>query len=248
MGINYNPRIVIDGLQLYLDASNPKSYPGSGSTWYDLTANKNNATIGNGEYVSSGYIRNSSNTSGFLTVSVPDSTSISDTFTANNSGWTIEELFWTNDPITYPECDAGTVISTAAYAVGATGFDWNHGKSNNSFQFGQSNNNSTGVYQDTVTISIPSPYDKLNTWKLRTMIWDRTNNINSLYINGDYIGQGSTPNTSTKSLYDGGGILFGSLYGWKHFGRRALFRIYNRILTATEIKQNFYAVRGRYGL
>ena len=41
-----NPHLVIDdSLILFLDAENPKSYPGSGNTWYDLTENENNATI-----------------------------------------------------------------------------------------------------------------------------------------------------------------------------------------------------------
>ena len=35
----YGPRIVTDGLVLHLDAGNSKSYPGSGSTWYDLSGN-----------------------------------------------------------------------------------------------------------------------------------------------------------------------------------------------------------------
>lgn len=41
-----NPHLIIDdSLILFLDAENPKSYPGSGNTWYDLTDNENNATI-----------------------------------------------------------------------------------------------------------------------------------------------------------------------------------------------------------
>ena len=40
--------IVTDGLQLYLDASNPASYPGSGTTWFDLSGNGNNGTMVNG--------------------------------------------------------------------------------------------------------------------------------------------------------------------------------------------------------
>ena len=41
-----NPHLVIDdSLILFLDAENPKSYPGSGNTWYDLTENNNDATI-----------------------------------------------------------------------------------------------------------------------------------------------------------------------------------------------------------
>jgi hypothetical protein len=37
MGISYNPRIITDGLVLCLDAANRKSYPGSGTTWFDLS-------------------------------------------------------------------------------------------------------------------------------------------------------------------------------------------------------------------
>jgi hypothetical protein len=33
MAFNYSPKIVTDGLVLYLDAANRYSYPGSGTTW-----------------------------------------------------------------------------------------------------------------------------------------------------------------------------------------------------------------------
>lgn len=42
------PKIITDGLVLYLDAANPKSYPGTGSNWYDLSDNDNNAQLVNG--------------------------------------------------------------------------------------------------------------------------------------------------------------------------------------------------------
>jgi hypothetical protein len=37
--MHYGPRIPQSGLQLCLDASNSKSYPGSGTTWYDISGN-----------------------------------------------------------------------------------------------------------------------------------------------------------------------------------------------------------------
>lgn len=43
----YGPRIATDGLRVYLDAANPKSYPGTGTTWTDITGNGNNATLYN---------------------------------------------------------------------------------------------------------------------------------------------------------------------------------------------------------
>ena len=44
MGIAYNSRVVVDGLVLCLDAANTKSYPGSGTTWTDLSGNGRNFT------------------------------------------------------------------------------------------------------------------------------------------------------------------------------------------------------------
>ena len=54
MGIAYNPRIVTDGLVLALDAGNTKSYPGSGTTWTDLSGQGNNGTL-NSVDISNGY-------------------------------------------------------------------------------------------------------------------------------------------------------------------------------------------------
>ena len=45
MGIAYNSSIVRDGLVLHLDAANPKSYPGSGTVWKDLSGLGNDGTI-----------------------------------------------------------------------------------------------------------------------------------------------------------------------------------------------------------
>ena len=37
-------QIVTDGLVLHLDAANPKSYIGSGTTWNDISGNRNNGS------------------------------------------------------------------------------------------------------------------------------------------------------------------------------------------------------------
>lgn len=47
------PVIPTSGLFLYLDAANPASYPGTGTTWYDLSTNGNNGTLTNGPTYSS---------------------------------------------------------------------------------------------------------------------------------------------------------------------------------------------------
>jgi hypothetical protein len=47
------PNIVTSGLVLSLDAANVKSYPGSGTTWTDLSGNGNNGTLTNSPTFSS---------------------------------------------------------------------------------------------------------------------------------------------------------------------------------------------------
>ena len=53
MALAHSPRIITDGLVLCLDAGNTKSYPGSGTTWTDLSGNGNNGTLTNGPTYSS---------------------------------------------------------------------------------------------------------------------------------------------------------------------------------------------------
>lgn len=48
MTVNYNPPIVTNGLVLNLDAGNRRSYPGAGTVWRDLSGLGNNGTLTNG--------------------------------------------------------------------------------------------------------------------------------------------------------------------------------------------------------
>lgn len=55
MGVIGGPdTIVTDELILALDAGNKKSYPGSGTTWFDLSSNNNNATMANAVWTDDG--------------------------------------------------------------------------------------------------------------------------------------------------------------------------------------------------
>ena len=59
MGLSHSPSIVTSNLILALDAANPKSYSGSGNTWFDITGRGNHGTLVNGPAYSSnsgGYI------------------------------------------------------------------------------------------------------------------------------------------------------------------------------------------------
>jgi hypothetical protein len=53
MSVAGGPDLIQDGLVLCLDAANTKSYPGSGTSWVDLSRNGNNGTLTNGPTFSS---------------------------------------------------------------------------------------------------------------------------------------------------------------------------------------------------
>jgi hypothetical protein len=53
MGISGGPDMIQDGLVLSLDAADKNSYPGSGTTWIDLSGNNNSGTLTNGPIFSS---------------------------------------------------------------------------------------------------------------------------------------------------------------------------------------------------
>ena len=48
MSYQTGPRIVTNGLVFCVDAADTNSYPGSGTTWFDLSGNGNNGTLNNG--------------------------------------------------------------------------------------------------------------------------------------------------------------------------------------------------------
>ncbi len=59
MGTYGAPHIITDGLVFSVDAASPRSYPGSGNTWYDLSGNNYDLTLTNGPvWNSAGYFDN----------------------------------------------------------------------------------------------------------------------------------------------------------------------------------------------
>jgi len=53
MATSYSPAIVTNGLLFVVDAANPLSYPGSGTTWTDISGRGNNGSLVNGVSFSS---------------------------------------------------------------------------------------------------------------------------------------------------------------------------------------------------
>jgi hypothetical protein len=90
-----------------------------------------------------------------------------------------------------------------------------------------------------------------NTWYYVTGVYDSTLKILSIYINGNLEGS-STPlignPTSEGEQYVILGAVDGLSVAAKLTGSISQASIYNKALSASEIKQNFNALRGRYGI
>ena len=71
MAIRGGPDISEQGLVLYLDAGNTRSYPGSGTIWFDLSSNKYNATLTNPLFDNSAIGNFVMSSTRYATVSLP---------------------------------------------------------------------------------------------------------------------------------------------------------------------------------
>ena len=87
MAFNNGPKLVTQGLNLLVDAGDPTSYPGSGTTWRDVVGGQNGTITGSVSYTSSFY--------GGLVFSGPTASVIFPTSSANfgTSSFTVELAF-----------------------------------------------------------------------------------------------------------------------------------------------------------
>ena len=84
----------------------------------------------------------------------------------------------------------------------------------------------------------------LNTWYCGAVTFNTTTGWR-LYLNGSL----ENTNASTTSFIGNGDILLGSYGGGNLLtGRISNASVYNRVLTDAEIRQNFNALRGRFGI
>ena len=228
MGVAYNPNIVTDGLVLCLDAANKRSYPGTGTTWTDRSANGNNGTLTNGPTFDSA-------NGGSI---VFDGTNDYVTTTKNNLD--INNLsiccwvFFTSIPATYT-----TITNKETSNLNRNW--WIGLDPNGYFTFLRSRNGAdTGISSSVTAVS--------NNW----YFFCCTNNstpIYSIYLDGVLINQNNygsgTLSVAGSNNYIGsyasGG---GSLYNLP--GQIANILYYNRTLSADEVRRNYLATKGRF--
>jgi len=222
--------IVQDGLVLNLDAGASTSYPGSGTTWTDLSGNGNNGTLVNGV----GY--NSAN-GGSLTFDGVDDYSTGNTNIA--LGITNVSInCWVNISTTSKKGAFLKIGSggPSGYAVGVGNNDMD-----------SNGNEILGLFPGVRWIDTNINYG--TGWKYVTLVLNASS-VPSIYVNSTLIGSysGLTPNSPDSSYYVGRNVGDEPLGARAFNGNIAQVSMYNRALTAAEIQQNFNATKSRFGL
>ena len=225
MGIAYNSSIATSGLVLCLDAANPRSYPGSGTTWKDISSGFN-TTLSNGPTYTSGI-------GGYFTFDgVDDWVDIGTNAAFTPANFTASIWFYLNN--TPSVGNQYRLFRSRTYGFGVS---IDESRIYNSFVY----TNTTG--DPSLTGSALS----LNTWYNITTTF--TSSTYSVYLNGNFV---TSTGTATNSTYYVTGYLglardADSSNSYLN-GRISQFLFYNRGLSAAEVSQNFNAIRGRYGI
>jgi len=212
MGIAYNTSMISDGLVVYVDAANPRSYPGTGNTWYDLSGNNNHMTLVNGVGFSSvsGGVMQTDGTNDYIVLSPFDQRFTNHTVMA---------------AVRYSGATRGRIIS-------AISNNWLLGHWN--FQ--------NPVYYAEGWIVGPGVPNNTN-WQITTGVENYSSDIWSMYING------SLSVSNSNGSQGPNGLCLGGVGGNSEFSTAEIsfLMFYNRLLTADEIKQNYNAIKKRFG-
>lgn len=236
----FSPRIVTSGLRLTLDAADKNSYPGSGTSWIDLSGNNNTSTFVGGPTFSN----INKGTIYFDGVSAYCGITPSNNFLWTPSGiglnnMTIDLWIKTSDINGAHYTISKPWNSSGEYNYGInynTYFNMRVGTQSNSFNFG---NIATGTWKNLVILVSSTQFGSYINGSQTVALTNHgiTNNT------PDYGNGGESLTLMTLYPYGGGGS---SLYSTP--GNIGSFRIYNRVLSASEISQNYNATKTRFGL
>jgi hypothetical protein len=228
MSYNTFTPIVTDGLVLYLDAANTKSYPGTGTSWLDLSKNGNNGTLTNGPTFSSlnggSIVFDGSNDIISVNSVVPTGDSSKSIFMVFKSTTTISTRQW----LFY----SGTETNGGRFALEIEGSKF-------TFNFYNS------AIQPTILTT--------DTWYYGGVTYNSITKQLLIYLNGVLQSTTTFPltigpnvtylNTGVNATNYIGNIFNASI---PMNGNISLTQVYNRTLSDSEVLQNYNATKFRY--
>ena len=240
MGLAHSPSIVTDGLELCFDAANTKSYPGSGTTWTDMGSKGIDGTLTNGPTFDSGNMGAISfdGSNDVVDLNSTLSSVASHNLPASWESWVYFNTSNNNQVI------IGNAFHNGGVHIRTTGTS--HSPANRiRFLYFQSGGHGTGVDSAVLTAG----------WYQFVATYNGSGLSHSnfgLYINGVAAAVTDptfgSPSTIPQTQNFGIGAIpdeSGQHY-WND--KIAIVRVYSKLLSATEVLQNYNANKGRFGL
>ena len=224
------PNIVTEGLVLALDAASSRSYPGTGTTWTDLSGNGNNGTLTNGPTFDGG--NNGSivfdGVNDYVTTGQQLDPVAYGLFADSASFWSVSSWFL---PDTSNSSQGAITGKGGGTGTSATYVVWETGTT---LQV-----RLRGGTILTITSSLPSAWNEV------VITWDGL--TGRAYLNGQFI---NTIAIGVAAKQTNNFVIGATASGGSTFykGNVADTKVYNRGLTADEVLQNYSALKGRFGL
>ena len=246
MGFSYSPKVVTDGLVLYLDAANPLSYASGSTKWRDLSKKKNHFDLVNSYGFESGSIYFDYDNQGYAQKQIsrettPELVPVFESFTVE----ACYKMHTTGSRLKY--------IGTGNYGQGG----WNLGVGYSDFNFVDFSayalelQDLYGTNQQYKGGAAQSGHDNsIDNFQFYQIVFNMDTNYTDLYVNGAllssaYDGSRGTGAYNVTSYKIGRSPQGGWGNGKGHF---ALLKQYNRALTAQEVQRNYQALKSRFGL
>lgn len=232
MSFYHSPRIVTNGLVLCLDAGNTKSYTSGSLIWNDLSGNNYSGSLISGAYYTG------SNCGSIVFDGINDYVSCGTTLTLDFTN-SLTLATWVKSSF-----DFGTRVGFSAVICRMVsngyelGFCGNFLGTSNKLYF-----HVGGAYASNALISNTTINDGI--WHYLVGTYNGTSS--SIYIDG--VNVGSSPKTNNLSL-GSNTFKIGVNYtdGLFFSGSISSVQTYNRALSASEVLQNYNAMKGRFGI
>jgi hypothetical protein len=224
---------VRSNLVLHIDPSKSLSYPGTGTTVYDLTTNSLDGTATAITFTNPYMTFNGSTSQ----VSITDNASLE----PGSGNFTIEVWF-----------NLSSYSSQSQTIIGK--FNPNGGSGDISYAIRISNNtgNVRCDFSDGTTAVSTSNYTlSLNVWYQLVYVFNNVSNNIITYVNGS--STNTTVNTNVNSILNTTTNLYLVSYNNGEYpqyfnGKMGIVRLYNSSLSASDVSKNFGANRGIYGI
>ena len=238
MATLYSPKIVTNGLVMYLDAGNNRSYPGSGTSWTDLSRNGITGTLTNGPTF------NSANGGSIVFDGTNDYGYVNKTF-SSYTNFTV--CFWIKINTTSNHQGIFSIKNSADIQDYMNGNFAIHTISGGYFGMEAQNLYAGNTSTNNTVINNLASYC--------CVVCNQSGNLVTYYLNG--MPDGTQTITSTFTFSDHN-LLF---LGCRQYSTTGVtnpqnvinatiysYQFYNRALSASEIRQNYHATKGRFGL